>query len=404
MPEAQKRRPSYEFQKPPEGYSVSIDWVFGGDSFTKNLSQKLHFAVSDRDIEKVSHIASRDPTNLGAITDIWGRSAHSKSDQADIILGHSYSTLDLGGFGIQKFIVSNDAVVNIDFIAPIGLPNAHNFASQYPSVTRTNVFDGHKELTLGDPFSFTGAYTAKQIAHKCASNVFFLNKLSNMDEPPFIVPIPLAIGHYPTIINENGEYAYFGIFKVPYEGKRTGNRHIVGGDTVAIMEYAQDLIESVPAIAPALAYISNSFGLTHNQPHPGNIYIPKAGEGKLPLLADFSTVYPLNSRGQELARARELSRGIDSVWKILQTLFQHPSEDKIIGNVLQKTLEKYIGYDLPSIVPTKACLVEPFLVQLFEQIGRNGIIPKVTSSEESWQKIVSLEKIFMKEIKKNLLA
>lgn len=401
MTESNRYHPQYEYEKPVEGYTATIDWVFGSDPFTKELGRKLKFSVPNTDLENSLSILKRDPEGLKKITEVWGRTALFQSEQPGILFDHVLNAIELSGFGTQQFETVSAYQMNIDFESPIKLPSSDNFADKYPNVTKTAVLNEGKEIVLGDDFSFSGAYTQKQIVHKFASNLFVLNKLSNEFNPPFLVPIPIAIGHYPTVMSDKGEYAYFGIFKVPYGGKRTGNVHVRSDDGKELEQYAHDLIRAIPGIAPALAYISNSLGLTHNQPHPSNVYIPREGEGLLPFLADFSTMYPLRPKKQGEARARELGRGIDTVWNRLQTILLNPNEGNIVSNILLNTIREYYGLYTRSPVPGDINLVEPFLSQVFQLFFTSGELPSKLPSDESWGKIQWLEKKIQAEIKKS---
>lgn len=352
MAESQSHRPHYEFVRPPEGYTAKLDWVFGDDPFTKSLSNKLKISIIPSDLTQATDTLTRKPESLRNITEVWGRTALTPSQNPEIVFSHTYDTIELSGFGVQKFIMDAGSLVAVDLTSPIALPSNSNFVTDHQNLTRTRVSNRGKPVVLGDDFSFTGAYTATQAARKCAANLFILNKLANMQPPNFLVPIPIAIGHYPSVAT-NDKNACFIVFKVPYGGKRSGNRHLMRGNRDEIFRYTDDLMRVVPAITPALFQIANSWGLTHNQPHPGNIYIPNSNEGILPLLADFSTVYPLYPYKQETGRALELTRGIHSVWDQIQGIYRDPSEVQVIETLLRNTLEAYFSFKLSIPVPGK---------------------------------------------------
>lgn len=398
MAERAKHRPNYDIQKQPEGYSSSIIWSFGDDQFTRQLSQRLGFLPSQDELDFTREITRRDPLVLDKITEIWGRSAKINALHVESILETQYDTLEVGGFGYQPMKALGGASGEVDFHSQIVIPSAQNFVDIHPRVTQTNVLDQGKEIQLGDPFSFTGAYTRKQAARKVAANLFILNKLSNMNPAPFVVPIPIAIGNYPSVVNSSGEPAYFIVFKVPYEGKRTGQRLIMGGDVEAYQQYGQDLIESLPGIASTLALISNKWGLTHNQPHPANLYIPNKDEGTKPYLADFSTMYPLHPRKQEAARARELARGMSAIWDIFKTQFKGSQEAPIVNYIFSNILNNYLGLRIPG-GPTSFNTTEHFFEAAIRVAIDKGLIPKELPHQESWEKILSLEKNILKMLK-----
>jgi hypothetical protein len=400
MAEASPKRFHYEFKPAPEGYGAQLDWVLGADSFTKSLAQKMQFTPADADIQQALSIARRDPEALKSIQDVWGRSVQFDAHNTHVLFGQPYSTFELGGFGVQQLKMENESSASFSPTEPIDLPNAANFVDGHYAMTHTNVVDEGKELTLGDSYSFTGAYTAEQISKKVAANLFFANKMANIPNPPFIVPVPVAIGHYPTVMNDRGEYAYFGIFMVPYNGQRTGNLQFDGRSVEALMQYGQQLIEGTPHISKVLAYIANTYGLTHNQPHPSNVFIPENKNEPI-YLADFSTVYPLHEKKQEQARARELRRMVDAVWGRLRTIFVNPQEDKIISFLLQRIVEEYVGYKIPSMVPKQAVLAEPFFSALFANLVASGVIPQKLPTAESWDKIQTLERAIQNRIKKS---
>lgn len=400
MTETSAKRFNYEFKPAPEGFAAQLDWVIGVDSFSNSLIQKLKFTPADNDLHQALAVAKRHPDFLKDIKAVWGRSVQFSSQNTQVIMGQPYNTIELGGFGLQKQKITNEVSGSFDPLDPIELPTAVNFAENHYGVTHTSVIDKGREVILGDAYSFTGAYTADQISKKVAANLFFANKMANLEKPPFIVPIPIAIGHYPSISNSKDEHAYFGIFMVPYDGKRTGNFHYFGDNVGLISEHGKKMIESTPYLARVLAFISNNYGLTHNQPHPSNFYVPEDLSSPI-YLADFSTVYPLHSKKQEKARAHELTRMVVSVWNTLTSLYVNNQEDKVIPFLLKRIVEEYIGEHVPALVPSKVRLTEPFFSELFLILINSGTLPRTLPTEESWEKIKTLEKNIRNRIKKS---
>lgn len=398
MAERAQHRPNYDIQKQPEGYSSTIIWFFGSDPYTKQLSQRLGFLPSQDELDFTCALTKRDPSALGKITEIWGRSAKANSLHIESVLETPYDTLEIGGFGYQPINILKGASGRVDFHSQIVVPSAQNFVDIHPRITQTNVLDKGREIRLGDPFSFTGAYTRKQAARKVAANLFILNKLSNMKPAHFVVPIPIAIGNYPSVLDSSGNPAYFIIFKVPYEGKRTGLRLLMGGDVEDYEQYGHDLIESLPGIASTLALISNKWGLTHNQPHPANLYIPDKDEGTKPYLADFSTVYPLHPKKQEAARAHELARGMAAIWDILSSQFQGSQEGPIVDYIFSNILKNYLGIGIPG-GPSSFDATEQFFEAAIGVAIDKRLIPKDLPHQESWEKILSLEKNILRILK-----
>lgn len=398
MVENLTRKIQYEFKSPPEGYNAVYDWVIGQDQVSRNVLTKLKYVPSDADIENAIRTVRREPKALNSVHEIWGRVAQIPTVNPIQILGTSYDMLELGGFGAQKLFIENDASARFSTADPIELPSSENFAQKMPTLTRTSVIDQGREIILGDSFSFTGAYTAEQISKKVAANMFVLNKLAGLDTPPFIVPVPIAIGHYPTVKNDKGRHAFFVVFLVPYGGKRTGNFHFDGQDAEALKNYVTNLIDGTSFTSRALSYLSNTFGLTHNQPHSSNTYSPEVG---LFYLADFSTVYPLYAKKQDKARARELRRLMESVWKRYKTFFGESDESRVAQYLFRKILSGYLGENVLVPMPDKIIYAEPFFEALFANLITSGKLPKQMPTEESWGKITTLEKTIRSIIRKS---
>lgn len=392
-------RPKYDIQKPPEGYSAVIDWVLGSDVFTNQLIERLGYSPSNSEIEFSRAIANRDPNALNQVTEIWGRSAKARSPRENTILETRYNTLEIGGFGFQRINIIGGAAAQVDLKSPISIPSGANFSESYPSITQTVILEEGKTVVLGDAYSFTGAYTQKQAIRKVAANLFILNKLAYMPHSAFVVPVPIAVGHYPMVMDAEGNPAYFVVFNVPYDGKRTGISFMIGGDVERYKRFGNDLVEAMPGIACTLALISNQWGLIHNQPHPANLYIPKPGEGKKPFLADFSTLYPLKPIKQEVARAHELSSGMMAVWNMLTSNFQSPSEYQIVSYIFGETLKNYFGSNLSLPGgPESFKTVELFFEVVFKAAIERGLIPRSLPYRDSWDKILDIEKDLLKQI------
>lgn len=119
-------------------------------------------------------------------------------------------------------------------------------------------------------------------------------------------------------------------------------------------------------------------------------------------VGDFSTVYPLYSLKQESGRALEITRAIHSVWERIQSIYKDPAEAQVITTLLRNTLEGYFSCKLPIPVPGKYEHVEPYLEIIFRDAIASGILPRQLPTDESWEKILLLEKMLQSQIKKSL--
>lgn len=377
----------YDIVRPPEGVDARILWVMGRDPITGPIAERLGYQPSNAEVVFVENAVKRQPESLQHLLDIMGRSAVFKQDPK-VILGVQYDAIDIGGFGYQSMI-DRGGIALLDITAPVSLPTPENFAQRLPMVTR--VVDGKRYRETRDTFAFSGAYMPERAVFKVAANLFFADELSRrgVHQIPFTIPIPVAIGYYNTVRNSAGKPACFIAWRVPYEGKRLG--YLQGGISIPVL---QDAANRAPYIARAIRFLHDTYGLTHNQVHLGNFYIP---EDEPPYLADFSTLYPLSSESPAKARANDLDLLIESTATICENSFPRINIPYLLEYLFNEILFHYLD-QYPRFAPPQTIRsIGSALERALEQLNTRQVIP----AQVSWRKIKGYERDIARMLQKS---
>ncbi len=262
----------YRVATPEVLLNARVVWQIGDDDLSASILARLGMPTFTEDLERALLVVNRSQY-LDKIVFAVGRGATLKSETSSRVLGSQYDALEISGFGNLPFLsyVSNTGYV--DFTAEIQVPNSDNFAQAMPNIVGTTVVGDSGFITLEDPYSFTGAYTDAQAGRKVATNLVVLNHLAKQKKEAFLVPIPLAIIEYPTIISPDGKPAYAVVFKVPYGGRRTSIMY--GLSDQEIVDKYSFILSNLPRVSTALRILNDTTGLTHNQSGLGNNYMPK---------------------------------------------------------------------------------------------------------------------------------
>jgi hypothetical protein len=337
----------YDITTPKERLDAAIVWRLGDDPYSSVIVSRLGIGRFDADVELAHRIVNRETQSLGKIDVISGRSAIVRSG-SEYVLNEPYNALEIGGFGFQQMKISGSHAT-IDPSEPIGIPSSDNFAKRFSSITQTGVLNANGRFeTLQDKFSFMGAYTWRQAATKVANNLFILDGLSQKfaqgERVDMIVPLPVAVGKYPHIKDAQGQSAFFMVWKVPYEGKRTGNAPLMTYDQIA--QHAHSMIEIFPRMAEGTRYFHDVFGVTHNQLTPGNVYVPE-NMNKPVYIADFATLYPFTRKDPTLSRAHDVSHGIENLTLNLKSLVRINEPAKLMEYLFLNSL---VAYGLEQVV------------------------------------------------------
>lgn len=331
-----KEAASYKFERPEKFPRASVLWAFGSDPLSKQISERIGLLTNAHDILFANDACNRKPEALSKIKFVGGRRAVFEGTDFTFA-GANFNSIEIGGFGFQPMEAEfNGAMAKVSLENPIAMPSSDNFAAAFPTITKTEVMTDDGVKIMGDNFSFSGAYTLDQTLTKVAANLFLLDKISQIEPPPFVVPIPISIGFYPDIVGPDGKCAHYIVWKVPYEGKRQGEVPIIDKNFRS-NEFITELVNQGPKISNAIRYL-HDLGLTHNQLTPGNYFVPEVGPM---LLADFSTIQPLSYKREALARSNDLIKNISSIFKIMDSYQSKEALRLLYHNVL---VEYGVGY------------------------------------------------------------
>lgn len=380
----ERPRYPYDVVRAPEGISTDMVWVLGADARSSAVCEAIGYRPSPEEIGFVTQAVQREAGALASLKVATGRNAVFDREPVEI-LGLPYDAVQISGFGYQAFqhVVNGFGV--IDPSQPLGLPTADNFVTRYPEVTQTRVVSQGREEDRGDAFSFTGAYTKKQALFKVAANLGILEAMTDMGSGYFIVPIPIALGTYPSIRNDEGDPAYFIAFRVPYNGQRQG--------IFAFPETAEERTEQIenfftktPKVARALRDLHEKFRLAHNQPNAGNYLAPS---GQPMYLADFSTIQPIEKSSAHLSRANDLRLLILSGVEYAKIAFRTQEvEEEFMNRLFYSSLRYYLGHP-PVLQSVPRDQLLDILYAEIKQASHEGRLR--LSSNNTWDKIKAYE-------------
>lgn len=367
--------------KPPDGYNPRLAWTFGQDRFSNPISERLGYRPSNQELQLIVATANRRADTVYRLTGAEGRRASFSTTPVDI-LSTPYNCLEIGGYGNCSLTIKGNEVAEISK-DPIQLPSEKNFNASHPTIVITQVVEGIKVNEKFDPFSFTGAYTKDQAVRKVASALFFLDKLSQESDPLFTVPLPVAIGQYPSITEPTGEVAHFIAWRVPYEGKRQGMFKFGQPGRELVLA-----ISKIGAMAGVLRFIHDTYGLTHNQTTLGNYYIPPS-EG-LPYLADLSVIHPISKARPQLSRAHDLAQLIARGMAVTQ-LAPEISYEGLLDGVFKNCVSHYFKARPDVKSPTKEGRIRPLLENVMQHAVRAKLIPTAVPTDASWKRIQTIK-------------
>lgn len=384
-----------EIAKPLEKYSSQLLWHLGQDPLTKTIAEKLHFTPPGIELDFILRATRRNTNSDYSLSKVGGRSADF-TFSPESVLGTNYDTIEIAGFGWENFRVAGTSFVAQSATEPIQLPSEDNFARKYPSLVRTIVVDGETRIILSDEFSFSGGYTRDQALKKVATTLFFVEKLSEMNKPPFLVPVPVAIGIYPTVRDDKNNPAYFIAWRVPYEGKRSGTFVFRGTDKEKLTTLRK-LANDALTMSSVLLFIHDNFGLTHNQPHPGNFFVPEGDNPNTPpYLADFSTVYPFSNVREDMSRTQDIAMLIIMTFRTIRQLVPVTTTLEILFDLYTNTMKRYLGegeYNIFSLEEPELGRSINTAIQIAMLEGR---ITKTSSTIQSWQQIQQIKDVLEK--------
>jgi hypothetical protein len=396
----------YEIVKHRESLNAGLLWVLGEDDFSRKIAERLGYYPDSQCLDFITNACDRDLEALKTIRGAVGRIAIFEFPLTISLLNTAYNTIEIGGFGFRPFscIIGSNISLSLDYLnIRIYPPISENFAQSFPEITKTEVADEYHIITIGDDYSFTGAYTKKQAAHKVASTLFILDNILQEQSTPFLLPIPLVVGYYQTIKNNVGENPYFIAWRVPYQGKRTGALILYKDQSeLTFASFLKNAINAAPRIAKILKnFLHDKLGLTHNQVVAGNYFVPK-NEDCLPYLADYTTVHPLYLNTQEVARTLELTKLIGNLLITIGALIPEHRRSKISESLPLLvflyfiTLESYLGFT-PIYKPDNLSedLYDNLSKAIFLEMSRAkslGFFPNQLPFVSSWLSIQQIEK------------
>jgi hypothetical protein len=353
----------YRVATPEVPLNARVVWQIGDDDLSTSILARLGKPTFTEDLEQALLVVNRSQF-LDKIIFAAGRGATLKSETSSRVLGSQYDALEISGFGNLPFLSYVGNTGYVDFTVEIQVPSSHNFAQVMPNIVGTTVVGDSGFVTLEDPFSFTGAYTEAQAGRKIATNLVVLNHLAKQKKEAFLVPVPLAIIEYPTIVSPDGKPAYAVVFKVPYGGRRTSIMY--GLSDQEVVDKYNFILPSLSRVSAALRILHDTTGLTHNQPGLGNNYMPKDQHSPI-YLADWSTPFPI-SANPSLSCGHELKVQVDDVITQLNTIgFTQEAQVYVIQGLVPLLLEGYTGRDIVGQVRNTPDIIRRF--PMFAQIS-----------------------------------
>lgn len=381
--------------KPPEGFSSKLVWRLGQEPATRKIAEKLHFTPTDADLDFVLRATQRQPNTFPSLTQANGRRADFVASP-QTLFETQYDTLEIGGYGYQDSISppSRNGSLLVVLSNTIQPPSSENFALRHPFLGQTVVISEKGELILKNPFSFSGAYTRDQALKKVAANLFIVDKLADMEKPPFLVPVPIAIGVYPTVREVRGNPAYFIAWRVPYKGERS--ERVINFESREKLVLGLNIIaNNAIVLGGVLRVFHDEFGLTHNQPHSGNFYMPDHDNPEIPpYLADFSTVYPIPRNREHEARSQDLRMVVIGALRVIQSSgFPLSDANKTrVAGLYNQVMEKYLGERPNDTPPFVERPIANAITASIQKAIKAGKLPRSIPTVQSWEKIQDLRR------------
>lgn len=305
-----------------------------------------------QDIQLVERLLKRDPRDIGAYAlNIVGRSIVIPEERnAPVVCGVPFDAIQISGWGYNPL---EDGELGSEPTQEVFLPSdGMNYRKLRPHQSATEVLEGGKIIKLAWPFLFPGAYIEDEIITKVGAELgmwYLLDEIQRGGKLPFISAIPIMIGRYPELKDNEGRPAYYYASRVPYQGGRNGL-------FTAGMK-SEDIWRALSGAVYAprgLRSVHDELGLTHNQMGMGNF---RAGRDMITFLADLATLtkldttpVPLTVWGETqlnpyLARGSELGKILLGFYTMKEGL----SPIQFL-NVLSKSIQFYLmTYCFPSL-------------------------------------------------------
>lgn len=376
----------YSYEMPESDTPHQIVWKLGSDGLSTYLSSQLDYQPSTAEIDFVSRVVNRESQALAKVRFASGRNLVLQAEPLNI--GINYDSMQISGFGYQRFSIVENGYGLFERNAPIKIPTADNFALSHTDVTLTQIATEKGYRHIGDAYSFTGAYTRRQAIFKVAANIAIWEELSRCEPVPFAIPIPIAVGRYSNIRNRTNEPAYFIAFRVPFQGKRSGIFE-TGEFDKNPGAIAQRCMLTPPKIAYAARILHTDLNLTHNQLGMGNYFVSPENHV---FIADFSTVRPI----AEVVRVEAIAQELYTIIYVAMLGFSkvHPKgEDHDYLDLLYRgTLGRYLG-EPPKFQPRRISALREVLIR---ELKRKEPRPRmvVDTGNPVWAKIQKYQRDF----------
>jgi len=202
-----------------------------------------------------------------------------------------------------------------------------------------------EKVEFRNPYSFTGAYTQDQALSKISATLTILEKVGRTYQPPFLVPLPIAAGVYPELLDPDNNPAYFIAFLVPYCGKRNGYLATARSQQEINIFY-QHSYRTAPQIGKVLRSFHDLTNLAHCQPVLSNFYIPPDFGANHPgYLADFSTIRPISDRMPDLSKAGDLSHALSNGFQVFKHFISQGQLSNSVTQIFTRTMRAYLQND-----------------------------------------------------------
>jgi hypothetical protein len=372
--------------KPPADFSAEIIWVLGQDQSTQGIAEKLGYHPKPQELDFTSQVVQRHPDTPSQLLHAMGRSADFRASP-QTIFGMPYNTLEIGGYGYFELTTIGQGMGIVRPEAVIDIPSNSNFTDIHRDIIETEVVEGSKRRTLSDNYYFTGAYTRDQAIRKLAANLFFVEQLAEQDKPPFIVPVPIAAGYYPSILNDESSPAHFIAWRVPYEGRRLGYFNSANENQLETINKAANKVIMMGGV---LRVLHDVFGLTHNQPTLSNFYTSDV-ESDPPYLADFSTIFPISKERPDLSRTQDLGILILANKTALVNLRSTIGSAKLTEALYRYCLNEYLGKFPANLSSLDDRTVLKAINTTLKKAARFNQFPAALPTEKSWHRISQLK-------------
>lgn len=383
-----------EFAAPPEGFRAQLAWKIGNDAFSSKIVKQTGLNLTTEEEKLITDICQRKPGALAGVSLVIGRTASYLLPPVSC-LGTDYNCRQISGIGYRPLgqINGSTAIANREISPQVRLPSSEDFGLTHPEIVGCAVIDRGEEIDIDEGFHFTGAYTKDQALKKVSTSLFILDHLLGTDSPPFLCPIPEAIGFYPEIRKEgksDGEPAFFISWRVPYSGERTGYLTFNSQNRSQVM--AEAIVRS-RRVGNTIRYWHDVLGLTHNQAVPGNFFVPQDKKNPV-FLADYETVYPLDMEEAAVARTYDIGKPIKSLVSVVELIYpRNRSLPEIKIKILFQFLTLYFGVGTEIEYQPGITDLREQLYLIIKAQTEKGTIPKIVpAADTNWAAIQKIKR------------